>query len=107
MNATADMETPAVEHKPARPEPKVNMPHPWAGRMVFYWRMVNPLTGELSALPAMLLEPARGPVANPDGWDLNFYGRGKMQGRSGVKFSEKPRAGFWTWGPQGAPKVGK
>lgn len=79
-------------------EPKVRAAHPWAGRMVVYWRETAP--GELSPLPAMLLAPHR----VSEGWDLNFWRVGHMQGRQDVKFSEKPKACCWTWGAEGAPR---
>ena len=90
---------PAAPALPATPptivEPKVNPPHPWAGRIVFYWRAVNSATGELSPLPAMLIEKTRA----SDGWELNFWRRGQMQGRSSVKHSDKPKAGCFTLPP--------
>ncbi len=90
MTAT-ELEHPAAVAAPS--EPKVNAPHAWAGRMVFYWRVTNQATGELSPLPAMLLEPTRG----SDGWTLNFWRYNAMQGRQQVKHSEKPRAGCFTF----------
>jgi hypothetical protein len=94
MSATQESEP-----KAAPPEPKANQPHPWAGRLVFYWRAVNQATGELAPLPATLLEPTR---CVDGGWDLNFQRRGQVQGRQGVKFSEKPKAGCFTWPPKPA-----
>ncbi len=80
---------------------KVNLPHPWAGCSVFYWRVTNQATGEISPLPALLLAPTRG----TDGaWDLNFWRLNHMQGRQQVKFSDTPKAGCWTWAAEGPPK---
>jgi hypothetical protein len=90
MSATAEMETiEGTKHA----EPKVNLPHPWAGRICFYWREVNQTTHEISPLPAMLIAPTRA----SDGWDLNFWRLSQMQGRANVKFSATPKAGCFTW----------
>ena len=85
-------------------EPKVNPPHAWTGRAVYYWRVSDLATGALSAMPAMLIEPSRQPMGNKvppgqEGWELNSYRRGQMMGRSNVKYSEKPKAGCWSWMP--------
>ena len=86
MPSTAESEAPVTTEPvwlkipaPARPaEPKVNQPHAWAGRSVFYWRVVNQTTGEISPLPAMLIGPTR---LIEGAWELNFFRKGQMQGR--------------------------
>jgi len=94
---------PAPPMKPK--DPKVNHPHAWAGRFIFYWREINSVTGEIGPLPGVLIEPSR-PLADGS-WDLNFWRKGSMQGRSQVKFSEKPKAGCFTFRPGEKPKEAK
>lgn len=82
------------------PERKVHTAHPWVGKAVLYWRITQQTTGAISPLPAMLIQP--GP--RQDGsWDLNVHRVGAIQGRNGVRFSETPRAGCWTWPQEEAP----
>jgi hypothetical protein len=103
--ATAELEATAA---PKAIEPKVIPLHAWAGRQVFYWRITNAATGEISPLPAMLIAPTfKNALAGTEGWDVNVFRPGQIRGQRNVKFSDKPRAGYWTWGPQGAPKIGK
>ncbi len=89
---TATLDRPQTT-APAKPEPKVEPPHPWAGLRVFYWREVRP--GVIGALPAMLLEPTRA----LGGWNLNFWRRGSMQGRERVQHAAEPKAGAFTFPP--------
>ncbi len=90
------MQTPAANVKP---EPKVIQPHPWAGRMAYYWRETKP--GEISPLPAMLIAQTR---ATDGCWDLNFWRQNHMQGRSNVRHSAVPKAGCFTFPPDKAKK---
>ncbi len=90
--SAVEMEAPVAVKPPEAVEIKVRQPHHWAGRMVFYWRQTA--ANEISPLPAMLLEPTRA----SEGWELNFWRRGQMQGRANVKHSSVPKAGCWTWG---------
>lgn len=105
MNATAELEPIVkVEPKAAPPaEPKVNQPHPWAGRSVFYWRVIDQTTGEIAPLPAMLIEQTRA----SEGWELNFWRKGQMQGRTNIKFSDKPKAFCFTFPPDAKPAKSK
>ena len=73
-------------------EPKVNQPHAWVGRRAFYWRTTNQTTKEISALPATLIEPIRG----TEGWVINFLSHTTSQWRRDVKYSDTPRAGYFT-----------
>jgi hypothetical protein len=85
--------------------PKIVPVHPWAGMQVCYWRITNALTGEISPLPAMLIQPTfRANREGTESWDVNVFRTGQLRGQRDVKRSDTPRAGCWTWGPQGAPK---
>jgi hypothetical protein len=94
MSESATIEQPAAKPPEAKPAPRVAPVHPWIGSAVFYWRIINQATGEIGALPAMLLAPTRGTEGS---WDLNFWQPNRMQGRQAVRFSREPAQGCWTW----------
>lgn len=71
---------------------------PFIGASIWYWYTINdfqPGRGSLRPMVGHLVEPSH---RNTGLWHIVFFSSGDLpRTRREVPFSDKPRAGYWSW----------